>query len=1063
MGIADFFRPKHRHSDVRVRTEAVRALTSDDTTILVQIARTDRDPSVRRIAIEKLEEAELLADIAKAEEDRALRDLAGERAAELWIQIACDEDDEVGAVAALDGLIGLDHQHALATVAVKAAIDTVRRRASGAISDPRALAELARTSGDASARLDAVARIDDQDALRALAVDTPVKEVGIAAVDALDDGAALEIIAQKAKAKQVRQRARKKLADREEAAAKAKPAVADDVKRRRAEKAQALRHMEHLAETFDWDKAEGEVAKAEADWAAIGDAGDGALDEKFAKLVKRYRDRRDVHFAKLEEARHQHAAPPREEPRRERPRDPDDVDVVAPAHAAVLAAYAQPDPAREARQKEAAARREERDRARADEDARRAQESADREARKSEMQERGKQIALSLDALCADLEGMFESDDQRAVQRLLDQAGKAFEQIGKVAPGERDALEARYGAARAKLVIKLKDLRETEDWARWANVPRQEALIKEAEALAAAEAPTLPALQELQKRWKTVGPTPQNKSKELWERFKTAADAAFAKIRGARDVEKAQWDQNLAAREQLITQAEALAESTDWEATAEQLKGLQAQWKASGPVPRKQGDLLWKRFRAACDRFFERRKPMLDARNAEFVENLERKQALCAKVEAIVEAAPGDGGWGAAITAVKRAQQDWRDVGFVPRKDADAIYARFRAACDALFAKRDAARDAEALAERAELDALRGEIEAAVALAEGAGAKAIAIHGTLRALAERGLAAGAELAASYERLLRHAIATDAAGLRGSDLDPEAVARKLEKLVVRAQELLPREAPAPSAGESAEDVAAKLRAALKSNALGGVRWQRDPRELVDELRAEWAAAGPVISEAAQALRARFDEVCAAVIAAAGGEREREPAREERGDRGDRGDRDGRRRERRQRRSREGEDRVRSAHEQTPATAVPEEGLAAIAAAAGRMTGVPEAPPATPPRVTDPIGVAAPATPIAIAGPSDITTPARIVPEPMPAPPVLPARAPTSPPTPARARSITTPPPADPIDDTWSEDAPAVDAAPAPAAKPRAPESQPPAAGEMAGDGATEGDGIDAGWD
>src|SRR6478672_6522424 len=93
MGIADLFRPKYRHSDVRVRTEAVKALTADDAAILVQIARTDRDIGVRRIAIEKIDEADVLAEIAAAETERSLRDYAGERAAELWASHACSDDE----------------------------------------------------------------------------------------------------------------------------------------------------------------------------------------------------------------------------------------------------------------------------------------------------------------------------------------------------------------------------------------------------------------------------------------------------------------------------------------------------------------------------------------------------------------------------------------------------------------------------------------------------------------------------------------------------------------------------------------------------------------------------------------------------------------------------------------------------------------------------------------------------------------------------------------------------------------------------------------------------------
>ena len=94
MGLADFFRPKYRHSDVKVRLEAVRALTSDEADILATVAKSDKDPGVRRIAIEKLERVELLAELAASESDRANRDLAGTRAAELWVQAACQDEDE---------------------------------------------------------------------------------------------------------------------------------------------------------------------------------------------------------------------------------------------------------------------------------------------------------------------------------------------------------------------------------------------------------------------------------------------------------------------------------------------------------------------------------------------------------------------------------------------------------------------------------------------------------------------------------------------------------------------------------------------------------------------------------------------------------------------------------------------------------------------------------------------------------------------------------------------------------------------------------------------------------
>src|SRR5688572_2842988 len=142
MGIADLFRPKYRHSDVRVRTEAVKALTSDDAAVLEQIARTDRDIGVRRLAIERIDEADVLAELAAAETERSLRDFAGERAAQLWTSHACSEDaDDAGS--ALSGIIKLGDQHALTDVVIRATIPAMRKRAFGELRDPRALAELA--------------------------------------------------------------------------------------------------------------------------------------------------------------------------------------------------------------------------------------------------------------------------------------------------------------------------------------------------------------------------------------------------------------------------------------------------------------------------------------------------------------------------------------------------------------------------------------------------------------------------------------------------------------------------------------------------------------------------------------------------------------------------------------------------------------------------------------------------------------------------------------------------------------------------------------------------------
>ena len=1020
MGIADFFRPKYRHSDVRVRTEAIKALTHDDAAILLEVAKTDRDASVRRLAIGKIHEADVLAELAAAEPERSLRDYAGERAAELWQDSACG-DDETAAGAALSGIVKLGDQHALVEVAANASLAAIRKRAFGELRDPRALAELAKGDAPQELRLAAVARIDDAEALRALAIDTTQKEVGLAAVDKLDDVERLEQVAQKAKNKAVRQRARKTAAEMAEAErAKQKPVVSDDVKRRRAERAQLLREVEAVAETFDFDKHGPQVAAAKDSWAQVAfpdDPGYAEANEKFTKLVERFWKRAELYAQQARSADELRAVEREAAREKERASAAKVASEPAPVAAAAPAATPVPESA------EAIARREERERMRAEETARRAAQDAEREARRKDDAERGVAIAASLVALCDDLE-QLDTKDLRAIDRLLQQAGKAFEQIGRVPDDQRGALSDRYTAARGKLVVRVQELREAEDWARFQNVPKAEALIATAKQMAAEE-PSLDLanrLRQLQALWKEVGPMPQRRSKELWDQFKASCDAVYERVRGVRAAETEKHTEVAKIQEALIAEAEALSESSDWAVTAEKLKALQARWKEAGHLPRKQGDELWQRFRAACDKFFERRKPVLDARHAEETQNLARKQALIDRAKRIAATAPGEGGWGKAIGAIKDLQREWKDVGYVPRKDADAIYAAFRAACDALFAKRDEARDGEANAHRAELDAARAEIEVITAGGDDPVARAIAVRAKLRELD------GRELSGAAEAMVRAVIAAEPDAVKGTELDPAALRAKREKLIGKAEELLPKQAPAAAASG---DIAAQLKQAMRSNAFGELRFSgRDPVEVVDELRAQWADAGPLLDDSDRAQGAAFDDVCKRVLDAAGarGERSANNNNEERGERerGDRGDR----RRRRDRNAAEPPPSV-------PVTTAP----APIAAPVPVPAPTPALPSIPPPVAATPAVAAAP-TPAH----DRPTAPAQLPFTPLPAPAV-----------PARAKTPTTIPPPDEVDSGWDDDGDAADA-------PKKDAPNPPSSDEMASDGAAGGDGIDEpGWD
>ncbi len=208
---------------------------------------------------------------------------------------------------------------------------------------------------------------------------------------------------------------------------------------------------------------------------------------------------------------------------------------------------------------------------------------------------------------------------------------------------------------------------------------RAEALVESQEWRVAAE-----AIKGLQAEWKALGPVPREHADAIWARFRGAADRFFGRRQEHYQDLDRERSENLRKKEELCARAEALSGSTDWRKAADELKALQADWKKIGPVPKEQGDAIWARFRGAADVFFERRKQHFDQLDHERAENLKLKEGLCVEVEQLAEASD----WGEAAQGIKALQARWKAIGPVPKDQADAIWARFRGACDRFFARR---------------------------------------------------------------------------------------------------------------------------------------------------------------------------------------------------------------------------------------------------------------------------------------------------------------------------------------------------------------------------------------
>ena len=508
------------------------------------------------------------------------------------------------------------------------------------------------------------------------------------------------------------------------------------------------------------------------------------------------------------------------------------------------------------------------------------------------------------------------------VRRTRAQGHPHRAQLGAAAAVEKDYddIVKRLKAAQTALMPKVQELRDVADWQRWANVGIQEQLCEKMEALAAVDDPEAIAKQvrDLQQQWRLAADVPRAQGETLWKRFKEAHDKAWARCEAHFAAQAEARGGNLARKIALCERAEALAESTNWIQTADEIKKLQAEWKTIGAVSRGQEKAIWERFRSACDRFFTRRHADLADRKTVWADNLAKKEALCVKAEALKDSAE----WDTAATEMKRLQAEWKTIGPVKKTRSEALWQRFRGAADHFFA-RYAQRHDIALGERvAAREAIVAELEALAAppaAADAASAAQVAappaggdpaaaapssesaahpgegaepstastqlpapspdppadLMATVRALRGRWQAEIAARGVDRDRAIaldeRFAKAFAAVIARwpsvfgGSDLDPDANRKKMETIVTRIETLARSLAGPASAGSDAAlsptaRMAAMLKEALAANTIGG-KSDDDSRyrAAADDVRQAQAAlsrVGPVPDHVRRTLADRF---------------------------------------------------------------------------------------------------------------------------------------------------------------------------------------------------------------
>ena len=289
--------------------------------------------------------------------------------------------------------------------------------------------------------------------------------------------------------------------------------------------------------------------------------------------------------------------------------------------------------------------------------------------------------------LCEAAEKLAEVEDPVSAFHQLQKLHQEFREIGPVSKELREEIWNRFKEAstvvnkRHQAHFEALKAREEE------NLVQKTALCERVEAIdvaalnnnAAWEEATKTIL-ETQTEWKGIGFTPKKMNAKIFERFRTACDTFFkAKTEFYKSLRDS-LSENLAAKTALCEKAEALKDSTDWTATSAKLVALQKEWKTIGPVAHKVSENIWKRFNEACNYFFEQKNAATQGQRKEEEANLELKQAVIEKLQALLEN-PGDN----VQQSVRALQTEWNGIGHVPFRKKDKVYKQYREVVDRIY------------------------------------------------------------------------------------------------------------------------------------------------------------------------------------------------------------------------------------------------------------------------------------------------------------------------------------------------------------------------------------------
>ena len=297
------------------------------------------------------------------------------------------------------------------------------------------------------------------------------------------------------------------------------------------------------------------------------------------------------------------------------------------------------------------------------------------------------------EAIIADLKALLEKqEDVNETFPQFREIQNRWRAVGPVPATSYRNINETYQLYVEQFYDMVKINRELRDLDFKKNLEAKEEFCQLAEKLAENEN-VIEAFRELQKlheQWKEFGPVAKEYREQIWDRFKTATAAINKRYQAYFEAIKEVHAENLVKKTALCEKVEEIAQrevtdSNQWNAFSKEIEEIQKEWRTIGFASKKENQKVYDRFRAACDKFFERKREFYNEYKDNINANLEKKVAICEMAEALKNSTE----WKKTAEKLIELQQQWKEIGAVPRKKSEQLWKRFRAACDEFFAERD--------------------------------------------------------------------------------------------------------------------------------------------------------------------------------------------------------------------------------------------------------------------------------------------------------------------------------------------------------------------------------------